>query len=92
MSLFQKVTPEEEREIIEKAYKWIKQKKLETAALLLIRGFGPFSFTGSMMLRFFLGPLIPFIGHREDVILSTFESKENLDRLEKMLEGEHEAA
>jgi hypothetical protein len=90
MSIFQETTPEEEEEVINKAYKIIKKRGLDTAALLILRGFGPFAPLGGSLGRFFLGPITPFMGHREEKIIWTLEKTENLDKLIKMLEKDIE--
>jgi hypothetical protein len=86
MSIYQETTREEEEEVIQKAYYYIKKHGLETAALLLIRGFGPMAPIGGALGRFFLGPLTPLMSHREEKIIWTLEKPENLQNLTKMLE------
>jgi hypothetical protein len=90
MSIFQETTPEEEEEVINKVYEIIKKRGLETAALLILRGFGPFAPLGGSLGRFFLGPITPFMGHREEKIIWTLEKTENLQKLIKMLETDME--
>jgi len=86
LSIFDNVTPEEEEEVIKKAYKYIKKKNLRTAALLILRGFGPFAPIGGSLGRFFLGPVTPFMGHNEEKLIWTLEKPENLKKLISMFE------
>ena len=86
MSIFDDVTPEEEEEVIKKAYEYIKKKKLRTAALLILRGFSPFAPIGGSLGRFFLGPITPFMGHKEEKLIWTLEKPENLKKLISMFE------
>jgi hypothetical protein len=86
MSIFQETTREEEEEVILKAYEYIRKHGLETAALLILRGFGPMAPIGGALGRFFLGPVTPFMSHREEKIIWTLERPENLQKLTKMLE------
>jgi hypothetical protein len=90
MSIFQEVTPEEEEEVIQKVYEAIKKRKLNVAALLLLRGFGLFAPIGGALGRFFLGPITPFMGHREEKVIWTLEKPENLQKIIKMLEKDEE--
>jgi hypothetical protein len=90
MSIFQKVTPEEEEQVIQKAYEEIKKRKLHVGALLILRGFSLFAPIGGALGRFFLGPVTPFMGHREEKIIWTLEKPENLQKLTKMLEEDEE--
>ena len=86
MSVFTPVTLEEEEEVINELYKMIDDRNAHTGALLIVRSIKPISLLGGMMARFFLGPLIPILGHREEKWLWTLQMPENLEKLEKMLE------
>lgn len=61
---------------------------MTTAALLILRAFSPFSPTAGALGRFFLGPLTPFMGHREEKWIWTLEKTENLNKLIAMLEAD----
>lgn len=86
MSIFQEVTPEEEEEVIRKVYEVIRKKKLHVGALLFLRGFSPLAPLAGALGRFFLGPITPFMGHREEKYIWTLEKPENLKKLIEMLE------
>lgn len=86
MSIFTPVTLEEEEEVIKDLYKMIDDRNAHIGALLIIRSVKPMSLLGGMLLRFFLGPVIPLLGHREEKWIWTLQMPENLEKLEKMLE------
>ncbi|MDP2901116.1 MAG: hypothetical protein Q8O47_09120 [Candidatus Bathyarchaeota archaeon] len=90
MSIFDDVTPGEEAETVDTAYKLIKERKLETAALLILRAAGLFAPLAGAMGRFFLGPVTPFMGHREEKWIWTLEKTENVNKLIAMLEADEE--
>jgi len=87
MSIFTPVTLEEEEEVIKDLYKMIDDRNAHIGALLIIRSVKSVSLLGGMMLRFLLGPVIPFLGHREEKWIWTLQMPENLEKLEKMLEA-----
>lgn len=90
MSIFDDVTPGEEAETVETAYNFIKEKKLDAAALLTLRALGLLApFMGAMG-RFFLGPVTPLMGHREEKWIWTLEKTENVNKLITMLEADEE--
>jgi len=84
---WEEVTPEEEEEMIKKAAEWISKYDMELAVKLFLGGVKPFSYLGGALGRFFLGPFIPFIGHREDTFICTFEKKENIEKLLEILDA-----
>ena len=85
-SIFEEVREEEEKKMIERIYKIISRYGLEDAALLFLYGVKPLSPLGGALGRFFLGPFMPFIGRREEVLISTFEQPRNIDKLIKLIE------
>ena len=54
--------------------------------MLFLGTIKPLVSLGGQLGRYFLGPLLPFIGEREDAFIQTFEKRENVERLIKMLE------
>jgi len=86
VSIFDEVTPDEEEEVIRKVYEAIRKRKLHLGALLILRGFSPLAPVAGALGRFFLGPLTPFMGHREEKYIWTLEKPENLRKLIEMLE------
>ena len=89
-SIFDEVTPEEEERMIEKAYKFISKYGLEDAALLILYSVKPLSPLGGALGRFFLGPVVPFIGHREETFITTFEQSKNIGKLIEMINAKRE--
>ena len=82
------ITPEEEEKMIKKAAEWVSKYDMELAVKLILGGVKPFSYLGGALGRFFLGPFVPFIGHREDTFICTFEKKENIEKLLEILDAE----
>jgi len=84
---WKEVTQEEEEEMIKKAAEWVSKYEMDVAVQLILGGVKPFSYLGGALGRFFLGPFIPFIGHREDTFICTFEKKENIEKLLEILDA-----
>ncbi|MCW3991981.1 MAG: hypothetical protein NWE79_04685 [Candidatus Bathyarchaeota archaeon] len=86
-SLFwDEVTPEEEDALIKKAAEAILKYEMDAAAILVLQSFKPLVSFGGQVGRFFLGPLLPFMGEREDALIQTFEKRENVEKLIRILE------
>lgn len=81
ISIFDEVAPEEEERMIGKAFKFISKYGLEDAALLVLYSVKPVTPIGGALGRFFLGPFTPFIGHREETFITTFEQPKNVEKL-----------
>ena len=88
MSVFSEVTLEEEEEVIQSLYNMIDARDAHVMALLLIRAFKPVSLIGGSLLRFILGPVVPFLSHKEEKWIWTLQMPENLQKLEDMLSGQ----
>jgi hypothetical protein len=86
LGIFDKVTEEEEERVLKKAYDLIEKYGLHDAALLMLYSVKPFAPLGGALGRFILGPLIPFIGHREESVITTFEQSRNIENLIEMIE------
>lgn len=84
--MWKEATPEEEEEMIEKAVDLIFKHGLETMAILLLETAKPMVYIGSGLGRFYLAPLVPLIGHQGDIFFSTFEKRENLEKIMKKIE------
>jgi len=85
-SIFEEVTPEEEEQMINRTYEFISKYGLEDAALLILFSIKPMASLGGSLGRFFLGPVTPFIGHREETLISTFEQSKNIEKLIERIE------
>ena len=82
------VTQEEQENMIKKAAELISKYDMGLAATLILDSVKSFSSLGGSLGRFFLGPFVPFIGHREDTFICTFEKKENIESLLEILKAE----
>lgn len=80
------VSPDEEDDLIKKTAEMILKYDMDTAAILMLQSFKPLVSFGGQVGRFFLGPLLPFMGEREDALIQTFEKRENVEKLIKILE------
>lgn len=72
--------------MIKKAAKILKKYEMEVPAILILGSVKPLAYLGGQLGRFFLAPLLPFIGKREDSLIQTFEKSDNIEKLIKMLE------
>ena len=87
--VFREVTPEQEQRAREKILKLIKDRGVETAAILVFGSMRNMSRLGGMAGRFFLGPLIPFLPHDVEQYIWALEKEENIDWLLEQLENEN---
>jgi hypothetical protein len=86
--VFREVTPEQEQEARKKILRFIKDRGVETAAILVFSSFRNMSRLGGMAGRFFLGPLVPFLPHDVEQYIWVLEKEENIDWLLERLEDE----
>lgn len=89
LPVFREVTPEQEKKAREKILKLIKDRGVETAAILVFSSMRNMSRLGGMAGRFFLGPLIPFLPHDVEQYIWALEKEENIDWLIEQLEDEN---
>jgi hypothetical protein len=82
------VTLEQEQEAGERILKFIKDRRVETAAILVSGSFKNMSRLGGMVARFFLGPLVLFLPHDVEQYTWVLEKEENIDWLLERLENE----
>ncbi len=80
------ITPEKEDELINKTAEIILKYDMDVPAILFLGTFKPLVSLGGQLGRYFLGPLLPFITEREDAFIQTFEKRENIEKLIKILE------
>ena len=85
--VFREVTTEQEQEAREKILKFIKDRGVETAAILVFSSFRNMSRLGGMAGRFFLGPLVPFLPHDVEQYIWVLEKEENIDWLLEQLDS-----
>ena len=86
----EKVSPEEEEEIIEKTANIIHKYGLDLTAILALESTKPLSSVGGQMGRIFLTPFMPVLGDTfnelGNKLIIVFEKKENVEKLIKKLE------
>jgi len=85
---FDDVTEEKQDELIKKAALIVKKFGMELPSIIMLKTFKFSVPVGGQLGRFFLGPLIPFIGASEDALIQTFEKPHNIQRLIDILEDE----
>lgn len=85
--IWRDATPEEEEELLKKAEDLIEQYKMEPLALLLLETMKPLVYVGGEFGRFFIAPLLPFLDHKPDAIIQTFQQRKNIDKLLLKIEG-----
>lgn len=80
------VTPEEEERLIQRAADLVSNYEMETPALLVLNMIKPLVYVGGEMGRFFIAPLLPFLNHKADAFIHTFEQRKNIDKLIEIIE------
>lgn len=84
------VTPEDEEEMIRKVAEQIHKYGMEVAAILMLESVKPLAYIGGQMGRFFVAPFLPAFGENiglgGEKLLTTFEKRENVEKLIVMLE------
>jgi len=84
--MFEEPKPEDQEKIIEKAAETIYKYDMDLVAILVLESIKPLATIGSQMTRYMIAPFVPFIGERSIPYLATFESKQNVEKLIKLLE------
>lgn len=79
-------TPEEQDDIVKKTVRILEKYGMEVPAILILGSVKPLVYLGGQLGRYFLGPLLPFVGEREDALIQTFEKRDNIEKIIKMLE------
>jgi len=80
---------EDEEELIEKTAKMVVDAHMETAAIMFLQYYKPFSLVGGDFGRFFIGPFLPSFGDLGDMgnkLFYVFEKIENIGRLIERIE------
>ena len=85
--IWKDVEPEEEEMLIQKAADLIERHKMETFALIVLNTIKPLVYVGGEFGRFFIAPLLPFLNHKADAFIYTFEQRKNIDELVSMIEN-----
>lgn len=79
--IWRDASPEEEEKLLKKAEELIEQYKMEPFALLLLETMKPLVYVGGEFGRFFIAPFLPFLDHKPDAIIQTFQQRKNIDKL-----------
>jgi len=81
-------TEDEMDETIEKFADLIKQKKMETAAILVLESIKPLAPLGGPLSRIFVSPMLHMMGVNTRHFINTFEDPKNIERLLQLLEAD----
>jgi acyl-CoA reductase-like NAD-dependent aldehyde dehydrogenase len=84
--MWEDLKPEDQEKIIEKAAEIIFKYDMDLVAILLLESVKPVATIGSQFTRYMIAPFIPFIGERSMPYLATFERKENVEKLIRLIE------
>jgi len=76
----------EKDEMIKKAADTIYKYDMDLVAILVLESMKPLASVWGQLSRFMVAPFIPFIGDRSMPYLATFQNKENVERLIRILE------
>jgi len=79
-------TPEEKEDIIKRVADAIYKYDMDLVAILFLESIKPLASVGGQLARYMLAPFVPFVGERSMPYLATFQEKENLEKLIKVLE------
>jgi hypothetical protein len=80
------LTPEREKELIDKIAKRIVDHHMETPTILFLESFKPLSFVAGQFGLVYLGPLTPLLGAWSEEGIALLQKKENVERLLKRIE------
>jgi uncharacterized protein YacL len=84
--MWEELKPEDQEKIIEKAAETIFKYDMDLVAILLLESIKPVATVGSQFTRYMIAPFVPFIGERSMPYLATFERKDNVEKLIKLIE------
>ena len=76
----------EKDEMIKKVADTIYKYDMDLIAILVLESIKPLASVGGQLSRFMIAPFIPVIGDRSMPYLATFQNKENVERLIRILE------
>jgi hypothetical protein len=88
--MWEEPEPEKQEEIIKKIAEIIYKYDMDLGAIFLLEAVKPFASVGSQLVRFMVAPFIPFVGEKSIPYLATFESKENVEKLIRLIEERSE--
>jgi len=85
-SMWEEPKPEEQEAIIKRVAETIYKYDMDLVAILMLESIKPLATVGSQLARFVVAPFIPFVGEKSMPYLATFERKENVEKLIRVLE------
>lgn len=85
--VFWETSKEEEDKLVKRAYKLITKYEMEVPAVLLLESIKPLVWVGGGLARIALSPFMMFFWNEGHALIDTFEKRQNIERLIKMLEG-----
>jgi hypothetical protein len=88
--MWEEPEPEKQEEIIKKIAEIIYKYDMDLGAIFLLEAVKPFASVGSQLVRFMVAPFIPFVGEKSIPYLATFENKENVEKLIRLIEEHSE--
>lgn len=84
--MWEEPEPEKQEEIIKQMAEIIYKYDMDLGAIFLLEAVKPFASIGSQLTRFMVAPFIPFVGEKSIPYLATFENKENVEKLIRLIE------
>jgi len=88
--MWEEPEPEKQEEIIKQMAEIVYKYDMDLGAIFLLEAVKPFASVGSQLARFMVAPFIPFVGERSIPYLATFERKENVEKLIRLIEERSE--
>jgi hypothetical protein len=84
--MWEEPDPEKQEAIIKHMAEIIYKYNMDLGAIFLLEAIKPFASVGSQLTRFMVSPFIPFVGEKSIPYLATFENKENVEKLIRLIE------
>lgn len=79
--------PDEQKKMVKKIAGFISKYDLEAASIFIFELVKPVAYVMGGMSRMFLAPFFILAGHDADVFLTTFEKRDNIEKLLELLEN-----
>ncbi len=85
----QEISEKKKEEIIQKTYNYIERLGMELPAIILFESVKPLLWVGGATARIFLGPFMLAFWDNGFGYINTFEERQNVEKLIKMIENKH---
>lgn len=79
--MYKETTPEREKEIIEKAAKFLVRLGVSEPAILFLQGFKALAYVGGSYAMMFVEPFVPFYESETHELINVFSKTENFVKL-----------